>query len=38
MPIVLGQHFIGGGRSGFGQPLHKSIDATTGEVLPYSFY
>lgn len=38
MPTILGQHFIGGGRSGFGDPLHKSIDATTGEALPYNFY
>jgi NADP-dependent aldehyde dehydrogenase len=38
MPTVLGQNFIAGARSALGEPQHKSLDATTGEALPYSFY
>jgi alpha-ketoglutaric semialdehyde dehydrogenase len=38
MPTVLGHNFIAGARSALGQPLHKSLDATTGEALPYEFY
>jgi alpha-ketoglutaric semialdehyde dehydrogenase len=38
MPNVLGHNFIAGGRSALGEPQHKSLDATTGEALPYSFY
>ncbi|WP_213880750.1 aldehyde dehydrogenase (NADP(+)) [Pseudomonas sp. dw_358] len=38
MPNVLGQNFIGGARSAQGKPQHKSLDATTGEALPYEFY
>lgn len=33
---ILGQNFIGGGRSGQGAALH-SVDAETGETLPYTF-
>lgn len=38
MPNVLGHNFIAGARSALGEPQHKSLDATTGEALPYSFY
>jgi alpha-ketoglutaric semialdehyde dehydrogenase len=38
MPTVLGQNFIAGTRSALGAPQHKSLDATTGEALPYEFY
>ena len=38
MPTVLGQNFIGGARSGLGEARHKSLDATTGEALPYTFH
>ncbi|RMO97803.1 Aldehyde dehydrogenase protein [Pseudomonas syringae pv. philadelphi] len=38
MPNILGQNFIAGGRSALGQSLQKSLDATTGEELPYSFH
>jgi NADP-dependent aldehyde dehydrogenase len=38
MPTVLGHNFIAGARSALGEPQHKSLDATTGEALPYSFY
>ncbi|RMV66330.1 D-Glucuronolactone: protein+ oxidoreductase [Pseudomonas coronafaciens pv. atropurpurea] len=38
MPNILGQNFIAGGRSDLGQSLQKSLDATTGEELPYSFH
>ncbi len=35
---VLGQQFIAGARSGLGESCHQSVDATTGEVLPYAFH
>jgi NADP-dependent aldehyde dehydrogenase len=38
MPNILGHNFIGGTRSASGEPKLKSVDATTGEALPYSFY
>ena len=38
MPNILGQNFIAGGRSALGQTLQKSLDATTGEELPYGFH
>lgn len=38
MPAVLGQQFIAGARSGLGEARHQSIDATTGEALPYVFH
>jgi len=38
MPNILGHNFIGGTRSASGEPSLKSIDATTGEALPYNFY
>ncbi|MFF7710855.1 aldehyde dehydrogenase family protein [Pseudomonas sp. NPDC007930] len=38
MPDVLGQNFVAGARSGQGEPKLKSLDASTGEALPYSFY
>ena len=38
MLTILGQNFINGARSALGQSLHVSLDATTGEVLPYAFY
>lgn len=37
MPNILGHNFIGGTRSASGEPKLKSVDATTGEALPYSF-
>jgi alpha-ketoglutaric semialdehyde dehydrogenase len=33
-----GQNYIGGGRSAAGNVLIQSIDASTGEKLPYNFY
>ncbi|MGI4835994.1 MAG: aldehyde dehydrogenase (NADP(+)) [Janthinobacterium lividum] len=38
MPDVLGQNFIAGTRSASGEPKLKSIDASSGEPLPFSFY
>ena len=38
MPDVLGQNFIAGTRSASGEPKLKSIDASTGEPLPFTFY
>lgn len=38
MPDVLGQNFIAGNRSASGEPKLKSIDASTGEPLPFTFY
>jgi alpha-ketoglutaric semialdehyde dehydrogenase len=38
MPNILGHNFIGGNRSASGEPKLKSVDATTGEALPYAFY
>ncbi len=38
MPTILGHNFIGGGRSAEGQASLKSVDASTGEALPFAFY
>ncbi|UFH49872.1 aldehyde dehydrogenase (NADP(+)) [Pseudomonas sp. KNUC1026] len=38
MPDVLGKNFVAGQRTGSGEPTLKSIDASTGDALPYSFY
>ncbi|MCU1720038.1 aldehyde dehydrogenase (NADP(+)) [Pseudomonas sp. 5P_5.1_Bac1] len=38
MPSVLGHNFIGGSRSAAGNVTLHSVDATTGEALPYSFH
>lgn len=38
MPDVLGQNFVAGSRSGQGEPKLQSLDASTGEALPYRFY
>lgn len=38
MPNVLGQNFIAGARSGLGEAKHQSLDAATGEALPYRFH
>lgn len=37
MPDVLGHNFINGARSALGESSLKSIDAASGEALPYSF-
>ena len=37
MPDVLGHNFIGGQRSAKGSTKLQSVDAATGEALPYSF-
>ncbi|GAB7529591.1 aldehyde dehydrogenase (NADP(+)) [Pseudomonas sp. 3A(2025)] len=37
MSTLLGHNFIGGARSALGQTQHQSLDATTGEALPYTF-
>ncbi|HDU8174615.1 TPA: aldehyde dehydrogenase, partial [Acinetobacter baumannii] len=34
---IIGHNFIGGSRSAQGTTLLKSIQATTGEALPYEF-
>ncbi|EMB5949309.1 TPA: hypothetical protein ACNVCG_002520, partial [Acinetobacter baumannii] len=36
--MVIGHNFIGGSRSAQGTTLLKSIQATTGEALPYEFH
>ena len=38
MTQILGHNYIGGERSAEGSTLVKSVDATTGETLPYDFY
>ena len=38
MTQILGHNYIGGQRSAEGSTLVKSVDATTGETLPYDFY
>ncbi|QJI37945.1 aldehyde dehydrogenase (NADP(+)) [Pseudomonas sp. ADAK13] len=35
---VLGQQFIAGARSGLGETRHQSVDAASGEALPYAFH
>ncbi|KCX51531.1 putative aldehyde dehydrogenase protein [Acinetobacter baumannii 135867] len=35
---IIGHNFIGGSRSAQGTTLLKSIQATTGEALPYEFH
>ncbi|WP_232462722.1 aldehyde dehydrogenase family protein, partial [Pseudomonas fragi] len=37
MPTITGQNFIGGQRSGAGSVHLHSVDASTGETLPYTF-
>ena len=37
MPEILGHNFIAGQRSAAGQQRLQSLDASTGEALPYSF-
>ncbi|MQU60357.1 aldehyde dehydrogenase family protein, partial [Pseudomonas helleri] len=37
MTQITGQNFIGGQRSGAGAVHLQSLDATTGEALPYQF-
>ena len=36
--MVIGHNFIGGSRSAQSSTLLKSVDATTGETLPYEFH
>ncbi|MWV10769.1 aldehyde dehydrogenase family protein [Pseudomonas sp. R-28-1W-6] len=38
MPATTGHNFIAGGRSAAGDIILQSLDATTGEALPYSFH
>lgn len=38
MPATIGHNFIAGGRSAAGEVILQSLDATTGEALPYSFH
>ncbi|VXB06624.1 Alpha-ketoglutaric semialdehyde dehydrogenase [Pseudomonas sp. 8AS] len=38
MPAITGHNFIAGGRSAAGSVTLQSLDATTGEALPYSFH
>lgn len=38
MPAIIGHNFIAGGRSAAGDTLLHSLDASTGEALPYSFH
>ncbi|NBA93482.1 aldehyde dehydrogenase (NADP(+)) [Pseudomonas sp. R5(2019)] len=38
MTDILGQHFIAGGRSAAGDVTLQSLDAHTGEALPYRFF
>ncbi len=37
MPEILGHNFIAGQRSAAGTTRLQSLDATTGEALPYQF-
>ncbi len=37
MPAISGQNFIGGARSALGDMQLYSLDATSGEALPYAF-
>lgn len=36
--MVIGHNFIGGSRSAQSSTLLKSVNATTGEALPYEFH
>src|SRR5690606_24168231 len=38
MPATIGHNFIAGGRSAAGEIILQSLDATTGEALPYRFH
>jgi NADP-dependent aldehyde dehydrogenase len=38
MTQILGHNYIGGQRSAAGEIIVNSVDASTGEYLPYSFY
>ncbi|VXC42612.1 Alpha-ketoglutaric semialdehyde dehydrogenase [Pseudomonas sp. 8Z] len=38
MSLITGQNFIGGQRRADGSIIVKSVDASTGETLPYSFH
>jgi alpha-ketoglutaric semialdehyde dehydrogenase len=38
MSLITGQNFIGGQRSTAGSIIVKSVDASTGEPLPYAFH
>jgi alpha-ketoglutaric semialdehyde dehydrogenase len=38
MPTTIGHNFIAGGRSAAGEVILQSLDATTGEAMPYSFH
>ncbi len=38
MPTIIGHNFIAGGRSAAGEIILHSLDASTGEALPYRFH
>ena len=38
MTRILGHNYIGGQRSAQGSVIVNSVDATTGQALPYDFY
>ncbi|MEE4463759.1 aldehyde dehydrogenase family protein, partial [Azotobacter chroococcum] len=38
MPQIIGHNYIGGRRSAAGTIGHQSVDASTGELLPYAFF
>src|SRR5450830_538065 len=38
MSLITGQNFIGGQRRAAGSIIVKSVDASTGETLPYAFH
>lgn len=38
MSVITGQNFIGGQRSAAGSIIVKSVDASTGQALPYAFH
>ena len=38
MPAITGHNFIAGARSAAGEVILHSLDASTGETLPYAFH
>ena len=38
MSAITGHNFIAGGRSAAGETILHSLDASTGETLPYAFH
>ncbi|HCK4565895.1 TPA: aldehyde dehydrogenase (NADP(+)), partial [Pseudomonas aeruginosa] len=37
MPSILGHNYVGGARSAAGNLILRSLDADSGEALPYAF-